>query len=157
MVLTLRCFVRISEQTAIFALYVINCFVFYNRSGKCLQRGTDWFLIYVFERLGSSSFSWPLCAVSRTRGAQLGKIHRDKILTVSWSVIFPSEKIAFCLVYVSVYVNTHAHTRPAGSAYKRVIFSNGITFWLTNSKGWRSSVTVNFYVILLHNFSAHKD
>jgi hypothetical protein len=90
MVLALRCFVRISEQTATLVLYIINWLVFitvvesvysavrtgslnkavcasslkgylrtnsdlchlqhkmigfYNRHEKCLQRGTDWFLI----------------------------------------------------------------------------------------------------------------
>jgi hypothetical protein len=54
--LCVECFVRISEQTAAFAVYIINWLVFLNRGGKCLQRGTDWFLIYsrlrlVFKRL----------------------------------------------------------------------------------------------------------
>ena len=40
-----ECFVWISEQTATFALYIINWFGFYNRGGKCLLRGTDWFII----------------------------------------------------------------------------------------------------------------
>jgi len=68
--LCVRCFVRISEQTAAFAVYSINWLVFIalvesvysavrtdslykadyvwslnNRGGKCLQRGADWFLI----------------------------------------------------------------------------------------------------------------
>jgi hypothetical protein len=34
------CFIRISEQTATFALYDINRVVLYNRSGECLLRGT---------------------------------------------------------------------------------------------------------------------
>jgi hypothetical protein len=34
-----------SEQTATFALHSINWFVFYNRDGKCLLRGTYWLLI----------------------------------------------------------------------------------------------------------------
>ena len=47
--LCVECFVRISEQTASLALYIIKCLV-------CLLRGTDWFLIYntlrfVFKRL----------------------------------------------------------------------------------------------------------
>jgi hypothetical protein len=36
------CFIGIWEQTATSAVYVINWLVFYNRGGKCLQRGTDW-------------------------------------------------------------------------------------------------------------------
>ena len=35
-------FVWISEQRVTFVVYVINGLVFYNRSGECLQRGTDW-------------------------------------------------------------------------------------------------------------------
>ena len=41
MVLALRCFVRISEQTATLALYSIDLIGFYNRGGKRLLRGTD--------------------------------------------------------------------------------------------------------------------
>jgi hypothetical protein len=36
---------RIWEQTAAFAVYVINCLVFITVV-ECLQRGTDWLLIY---------------------------------------------------------------------------------------------------------------
>jgi len=35
------CFVRISEQTATFALHNFSRVVLYNRGGECLQRGTD--------------------------------------------------------------------------------------------------------------------
>jgi len=70
MILALRCFVRTWEQTAAFVVYIITWLVFIavvesvysavrtdslykadsvwslnNRCGKCLQRGTDWFLI----------------------------------------------------------------------------------------------------------------
>jgi hypothetical protein len=39
------CFVRISEQTATFALYNIKRLFFYNREEECLLRGTDGVLI----------------------------------------------------------------------------------------------------------------
>jgi len=57
--------------------------------------------------------------------------------------MFPSEKLARPLIYVRVYVNTHAHARPAGSACKSVILSKDIPFWITHSKGWRTSIAIS--------------
>jgi hypothetical protein len=39
------CFVRISQETAIFALHNISRMILYNWGGECLLRGTDWVFI----------------------------------------------------------------------------------------------------------------
>jgi len=41
----LMCLVRISQQTATFALHNNSRLVLYNQGGGCLLRGTHWVLI----------------------------------------------------------------------------------------------------------------
>jgi hypothetical protein len=55
------CIVFILQQTATFALYNINWFVFLNRDEKCLLRGTNWVfkwnsLRFVFKGLTFTSY-----------------------------------------------------------------------------------------------------
>ena len=45
------CFVRVSEQTVTFDLYIIKRLVFIP-GGKCSQRGTDWVFKYSGLRFG---------------------------------------------------------------------------------------------------------